>query len=323
MVHIAKIAAGDIEELAESVFPWQLRMSQLERGKFAAHLDCANLDGMLLTRERWHRRVMAKGATPEGFVAFAAPYTERTINWCGYELSDSQIACQKGAIETDFLTPKNSDHWVMIVPHTVLTDYLGEETACRVLTDRRVTFCEPSVTARIGALIKRAVRLPAGGGQVPDIHLPAETIRANLLESIATVLIGDENDNDHLTPSSRYLVVRRSIEYAESLQYDCSVLDLADSAGVSRRELERAFRQTLDTSPYNFLRLSRLNNLHRELLKQERNSTTVTKLALGWGFAELGRTAVEYRKLFGQSPSLTLSNEVHRATVRLGDVLST
>jgi transcriptional regulator GlxA family with amidase domain len=33
---------------------------------------------------------------------------------------------------------------------------------------------------------------------------------------------------------------------------------------------------------------------------------TVTEIATGFGFVELGRFSVEYRKMFGESPSKTL-----------------
>ena len=54
----------------------------------------------------------------------------------------------------------------------------------------------------------------------------------------------------------------------------------------------------------------RLSQVRRALLSARDHIVTVTEIATGFGFAELGRFSVEYRKVFGESPSATL----HRAS---------
>ena len=85
-----------------------------------------------------------------------------------------------------------------------------------------------------------------------------------------------------------------------------SVDELCVQAGASRRSLELGFRETLDISPARYLRYVRLNGLHRELRRASSRQATVTEAVSHWGFGELGRAAVEYRELFGESPSNTL-----------------
>jgi AraC-like DNA-binding protein len=43
---------------------------------------------------------------------------------------------------------------------------------------------------------------------------------------------------------------------------------------------------------------------------------TVTQIATGFGFTELGRFSVEYRKVFGESPSDTLHQQTPFAPPR-------
>jgi AraC-like DNA-binding protein len=45
---------------------------------------------------------------------------------------------------------------------------------------------------------------------------------------------------------------------------------------------------------------------HRALLRADPATATVTKIATDLGFWELGRFSVEYREMFGVSPSVSL-----------------
>jgi AraC family transcriptional regulator, ethanolamine operon transcriptional activator len=78
--------------------------------------------------------------------------------------------------------------------------------------------------------------------------------------------------------------------------------DLCQSLGVSRRELEYAFRSTFDKSPRDFLQALRLNAIRREL---KRNDAPIIDVAFQYGMTHLGRFAGSYRKLFGEKPSQT------------------
>jgi AraC-like DNA-binding protein len=76
---------------------------------------------------------------------------------------------------------------------------------------------------------------------------------------------------------------------------------------VSERTLRKAFRITYGLSPCRHLRLLRLLRVRQALMSPSSCQVpTVTEIAMRFGFAELGRFSVEYRKVFGESPSATL-----------------
>jgi transcriptional regulator GlxA family with amidase domain len=81
---------------------------------------------------------------------------------------------------------------------------------------------------------------------------------------------------------------------------------LCRALGVSERTLRNAFRNTCGLAPCRHLRMLRLSHARCALLAADCKRVTVTEIATGFGFLELGRFSVEYRRVFGESPSQTL-----------------
>jgi transcriptional regulator GlxA family with amidase domain len=85
-----------------------------------------------------------------------------------------------------------------------------------------------------------------------------------------------------------------------------SVADLSRMAGVSERTLRAAFHDVIGVSPKRFAIAQRLQAAHEALSRADPQATTVTDVAMTFGFFELGRFAGRYRHAFGEVPSQTL-----------------
>lgn len=86
--------------------------------------------------------------------------------------------------------------------------------------------------------------------------------------------------------------------------------DLAKTAGVSPRTLQKHFRSALGTTPRAALREIRLKRVRKALLHDGAN-TAVTDIALRCGFTHLGRFAADYRARYGETPSATQRRHRH------------
>ena len=102
-------------------------------------------------------------------------------------------------------------------------------------------------------------------------------------------------------------IVRRAEEFlTENLESPVSLSDAAIVTGTSTRSLLRAFQKRRGTSPIAFRRRRRFEAARRDLFVADHGETSVTNVASRYCFDHLGRFAVEYRVLFGESPSETL-----------------
>ena len=134
--------------------------------------------------------------------------------------------------------------------------------------------------------------------------------RVELLEQVLTVLReagplepwpGDR------TREAYGRIVRAAEEYALARHDEAVyVTDLCRAAGTRERTLEHAFKQILGISPVSYLARLRLHRAREDLLAAAPRSTTVTTIALRWGFWHLGGFSRAYKECFGESPSETL-----------------
>ena len=101
------------------------------------------------------------------------------------------------------------------------------------------------------------------------------------------------------------------VELAEGLalanfQTPLDIQTLCRALAVSERTLRKAFQKIRGLPPCRRLRMLRLSGARLVLLSAHDRCMTVTEIATSFGFVELGRFSVEYRKTFGESPSETL-----------------
>jgi AraC-like DNA-binding protein len=107
--------------------------------------------------------------------------------------------------------------------------------------------------------------------------------------------------------------VRRAREYIEAhLAEAISINDIAAAGGLCVRSMQAAFLRHLGDSPMAFLRERRLEAVRRDL-RAAPPGTTVTEVALRYGFCHLGRFARSYARRFGEAPSHTLAGRISSA----------
>ena len=107
-----------------------------------------------------------------------------------------------------------------------------------------------------------------------------------------------------LLPSSLRLIL--DYIYA-NLDQPMTLTDLTEVTGVSSRSLQKSFAKHIGKGPLAFIRAAKLTKVREQLLKASPNDTSVTHIAMRWGFYHLGDFSRYYLVQFGEHPSETLN----------------
>jgi AraC-like DNA-binding protein len=121
------------------------------------------------------------------------------------------------------------------------------------------------------------------------------------------ICLAENNDVEKRGRTQRNArIMARFEEFQAAHNVPVYLAEVCAAVGVSERTLRACCQEQLGMGPIHYLWLRRMYLARRALLSASSDGSTVTGIAADYGFWELGRFAVEYRALFGESPSLTL-----------------
>jgi AraC-like DNA-binding protein len=197
----------------------------------------------------------------------------------------------------------------MSLPHD------GFDAACEALTGNQFAPSSfKSIVRPSSDLMIRLLNLHKMIGTIakttPELFELPEVVRALEQKSIHLMVRSlTEGTVSAMTNGGRRheAIIARFEEFLESNPNTPLYLpEICAAVGAAERTLRAACEEHLGMGPIRYLALRRMHLVHRALLLADHRSINVTRVATDHGFWELGRFAVAYRTLFGESPSVTL-----------------
>ena len=164
-----------------------------------------------------------------------------------------------------------------------------------------------SAMIKLQRLHAAAVRLAE---EAPDIIADPDAARGleqALIEAMIGCLGHQEERANSLAQGQHAIVMRRFHRVVEEHQGEpLYIPEICKAIGVAERTLRMCCQEHLGMAPKRYLMLRRMHLVRRALRQAAPEVTSVTAVGTRYGFWELGRFAVEYQALFGESPSATL-----------------
>ena len=165
---------------------------------------------------------------------------------------------------------------------------------------------EPALMARLLLLHDNAARLAVTAPNTlaqPDVAKPVE--RA-LIDAMIQCVTSTRLEMRAATRRHAEIIARLEDLLAANRDRPLYLAEICATTGVSERTLRVCCHEHLGMGPVRYLWLRRMHLARAALIRADPASATVTSIATDHGFWELGRFSVEYRTLFGESPSVSL-----------------
>ncbi len=286
----------------------------LDAAPFRARRVAIRLANCLVVVHRVKARLRSRTTVAAGLVGFqvVAPKARGRLN--GIAMRPDELVVGAPGSVSEVVVERGYRSVMIMLPPARLLEQLRRRRRVR-------NFAVPSGMARMRVNVPGnrslyelchrlsvvAERRPQLFDERPDLRESAEVeVIEALLEALSTAEAPEPSRSD--ATRGRYsrivrLAEKRALADPNQRLY---VADLCEAARVSERTLQTAFHAALGISPMSFVKRVRLHQARRALETATRGSTTVTNVALDWGFWHFGEFSTAYRECFGESPSSTL-----------------
>jgi AraC-like DNA-binding protein len=185
---------------------------------------------------------------------------------------------------------------------------LGREL--KIPTEAWTIVPSPDAMARLQRLHMAATTLAEDVPQVLAHPQASRGLEQALNEAMIHCLSGGDIREDGSAYRQHAMIMRRFYRVIEErLGQPLYLPELCREVGASERTLRACCNEHLGMGPKRYLLLRRMNLMRRALREGVPGGTTVTEIATQYGFWQFGRLAVEYKALFGETPSTTLARE--------------
>jgi AraC family ethanolamine operon transcriptional activator len=281
---------------------WQeTRYTQFGSGSLALRYGVRPLGSGAVHIETFNKAVYVRGCPPAGMLSVGMVLqAEGRCQYGGHDLEPGQLTIMHDSLEISFASGGPCRVLFFDIPierlHEAARDSLREhyrDPSARVLTSN------PEAARR---LRRYAAALASESSRDMDFELEPVVVA----EIAALTTPTPERD---LALNRRTRLVRRAQEFIEAhLSEPLRIDDLCAILGTTYRTLHRCFQETLGLSPLQYVKALRLRRVHSALRSSDPAAATVTNLAHDHGFGHLGRFSHEYRRMFGEAPSLTLQS---------------
>lgn len=314
LTQAVNLSFSDCDAFKDALKHEDAEITQIRAGSFFNTVSLVPLEQMVFRYGTKSTPWIACGTAAPGHVSLLVDLNYRifpTANGIRQE-SGPLVQLYGGGSEHCSMALDRGEYALVPIPNQVLESALrGLGIECMPAEAGRFTALRPESDS-FRMLLDTIESLRRGAGMTPEMFLSEEvrrTAESELLTRLALVIGAAEPSHGmgHCIDRMKVFGKARAFLHERS-DTPVYLAELCAATGVPERTLRHIFHSILAVSPLRYLQLRRMRQAHLALQQADKRDLSVKQIALASGFWEFGRFAVEYKRMFGESPSETLGN---------------
>jgi AraC family ethanolamine operon transcriptional activator len=307
----ANVTLNDIDELTSRMAGWDNDWRQLEAGRAQNRIEVIAGQHTVIQQVHLSHSVHQQGETPSQLVTFGFPESPSQMMWDGRGIPCPAMFDFNGTSGYDAVSgtaffgvtisfPK--ENFSRIAERLKLrpTRLIGSNLPRLLLGEN---FALGEFRQYLHGLCKSLPNAKAP----KDRHLAVVELDEEFPVRLITALAESRSELCDQPLKVRQKGLRLALEFIdENCQHNPSIPDICVATGLSWRSLDRAFKECFGIGPKRYLLNLRLIQARRQL-KSAPPITKVVDVANDLGFWHMGDFAREYRKMFCELPTETVT----------------
>ena len=283
---------------------WDNRWTYIKQGGVEVGLWVFTTPRMQFSRVGYDNAIMIESSPPVGSIQLSFVRTEGICNTHNQKLEKYELIIVKGGEETNYLANGANEIFSMVFE----TDFFSEifyryfsEAFESVRSDYRLRIKEESVDTFLLYIEQWFLFFQKADNRRLNIERYFD-LEMNIIENLFSLIQMGEQKQDR----SRFDIATARHILEANIDNIYTVSTLVEELGISMRTLQYNFKEKLGISPKQYLQYLRLNAIRKELQQAEPQSIKISEVILRYGFFHPSHFTLEYKKLFGETPTETL-----------------
>jgi AraC-like DNA-binding protein len=283
----------------------------LTGGFVSAHWQQLVLGDLTINASDYRFPFFVVGGIPHGKVHIAlCSYVTDEVRVNNRLVSLDQLLLYVPGMELHYTTRASTGWFLLELPLERLQEMAIAQQGVELEWPRqsvRHVDLSPQLAKSLRHELRNLLRLGRNLANLPHGGLSDTLASEGLMQLLVQAIAGEASSSQPqpTLPIGRRRALNTLESYIERWKEnpdDC--LRVTQIKSTSQRVLELSTREVYGVTPYQWIKLARLNAAYQDLFNRRCNS--VTEACLRWGFGHMGRFAMDYRALFGESPRETL-----------------